>query len=82
MIREPYQLAVGGLLAVQGQNMKLARYSAGVLLERAEKQREAFRSVFEGSFRAYMGLLYYPYLPHATGAVLAVRICQWRTTTR
>jgi hypothetical protein len=58
MIRESYQLVVSGLLAVQRQNIKLVRYSAGVLLEEAEKQREAFRSMFEDSFRTYMGLLY------------------------
>jgi hypothetical protein len=60
MIWGSYQLALGGLLAVQEQNMKLARYSVGVLLEGAEKQREAFRSMFEESFRIYMGFLYLP----------------------
>ena len=60
MIRESYQLALGGLLTVQEQNMKLAQYSARVFLEGAEKQREAFRSMFEESFKFYTGLLYLP----------------------
>jgi hypothetical protein len=60
MIQESYQLAASGLLAVQEQNMKLARYSAGVLLEGAAKQREAFHYMFKESFRIYMGLLYVP----------------------
>lgn len=60
MIWGSYQLALGGLLAVQEQNMKLARYSARVFLEGAEKQHEAFRSMFEESFKFYTGLLYLP----------------------
>ena len=60
MIWESYQLALGGLAAVQEQNMKFARYSTGMLLKGAERQREAFRSMFEASFRTYMGFLYPP----------------------
>ena len=60
MIWGSYQLALGGLLTVQEQNMKLAQYSARVFLEGAEKQREAFRSMFEESFKFYTGLLYLP----------------------
>lgn len=63
MIRESYQLALGGLLTVQEQNMKLAQYSARVFLEGAEKQREAFRSMFEESFKFYTGLPYLPVSP-------------------
>jgi hypothetical protein len=58
MIWESYQLVLGGLVAVQEQNMKLARYSIGMLLKGAERQREAFRSMFDESFRTYMGFLY------------------------
>ena len=60
MIWESYQLALGGLVAVQEQNIKLARYSTGMLLKEAERQREAFHSMFEESFRTYMGFLYPP----------------------
>jgi len=41
MIWESYQLALGGLVAVQEQNMKLARYSTGA----PERGREAARSL-------------------------------------
>jgi hypothetical protein len=60
MIRESYQLALDGLAAIQEQNMKLARYSTGMFLKEAERQREAFRSMFEESLRFYTGLLYLP----------------------
>jgi hypothetical protein len=60
MVWESYQLALGELATVQEQNMKLARYSTGMLLKGAERQREAFRSMFEVSFRTYMGFLYPP----------------------
>jgi hypothetical protein len=60
MIWKSYQLALGVLAAVQEQNMKLARYSTAMLLKEGERQREAFRSMFEVSFRTYMGFLYPP----------------------
>jgi hypothetical protein len=49
-----------GLAAVQEQNMKLARYSTGMFLREAERQREAMQAMIEGSFRAYTSLLHAP----------------------
>jgi hypothetical protein len=51
-----YRSFVGGLVAAQKQNMRLARYSAEVLLNQAEKQREAWQAMVEESFKAYAGL--------------------------
>ena len=59
----PYRAFVGGLIAVQEQNMKLARRSAGVFLEGTEKQREALQAVAEESFKVYAGFLYAPTSP-------------------
>jgi hypothetical protein len=56
----PYQPFLAGLAAVQEQNMKLARYSTGMLLRGAESQREAIQAMYRGSFRAYTSLLHTP----------------------
>ncbi len=56
----PYQPFLAGLAAVQEQNMKLARYSTGMFLREAERQREAMQAMYRGSFRIYTGLLYAP----------------------
>ncbi len=56
----PYRPFLAGLAAVQEQNMKLARYSTGMLLREAERQREAMQAMYRGSFRAYTGLLHAP----------------------
>jgi hypothetical protein len=55
-----YRPFLAGLAAVQEQNMKLARYSTGIFLREAERQREAMQAMIEGSFRAYMSLLHAP----------------------
>lgn len=60
MIQDSYRLAAARLMTLQEQNMKLARYSAGILLAGAEKQREAMQTVLEGSPRIYASLLYAP----------------------
>ena len=38
-----YRPVLAGLVAVQEQNIKLARYSTGIFLREAERQREACR---------------------------------------
>jgi hypothetical protein len=53
---ESYRLFVAGLVTVQEHNMKLARYSTGVLVGQAEKQREAWQAMVEESFKVYTGL--------------------------
>ena len=40
--------------------MKLARYSTGVFLKGAEKQREVMQAILEEAFRVYTDLLYVP----------------------
>jgi hypothetical protein len=55
-----YRPFLAGLAAVQEQNMKLARYSTGIFLREAERQREAMQAMIEGSFRVYTSLLYAP----------------------
>jgi hypothetical protein len=55
-----YRPFLAGLAAVQEQNMKLARYSTGMFLREAERQREAMQAMYRGSFRAYTG---FPYAP-------------------
>ncbi|MCA1718012.1 MAG: hypothetical protein LC781_14735 [Actinobacteria bacterium] len=55
-----YRPLLAGLAAVQEQNMKLARYSTGMFLREAERQREAMQAMIEGSFRAYTSLLHTP----------------------
>ena len=55
-----YRPFLAGLVAVQEQNMKLARYSTGIFLREAERQREVMQAMIEGSFRAYMSLLHAP----------------------
>lgn len=56
----PYRPFLAGLATLQKQNMKLARYSTGMFLREAERQREAMQAMVEGSFRVYAGLLYAP----------------------
>ena len=51
-----YRSFVDGLVAVQEQNMRLAWYSTEVLLDQAEKQREAWQAMVEQSFKVYAGL--------------------------
>jgi hypothetical protein len=55
-----YRPFLAGFAAVQEQNMKLARYSTGIFLREAERQREAMQAMIEGSFRVYTSLLYAP----------------------
>jgi hypothetical protein len=55
-----YRPFLAGLAAIQEQNMKLARYSTGMFLREAERQREAMQAMIERSFRAYTSLLYAP----------------------
>jgi len=55
-----YRPFLAGLAAVQEPNMKLARYSTGIFLREAERQREAMQAMIEGSFRVYTSLLYAP----------------------
>jgi len=55
-----YRSFFAGLAAVQEQNMMVARYSTGMFLREAERQREAMQAMIEGSFRAYASFLYAP----------------------
>ena len=55
-----YRPFLAELAAVQEQNMKLARYSTGMFLRGAERQRETMQAMYRGSFRAYTGLLHTP----------------------
>lgn len=55
-----YKPFLAGLAAAQEQNMKLVRYSTGMFLREAERQREAMQAMIEGSFRAYISLLHVP----------------------
>lgn len=64
---ESYRSFVASFVALQDQNMKLARYSTEVLLSQAEKQREAWQAMVEDSFKIYTGL-YGPVLPPQNGA--------------
>jgi hypothetical protein len=51
-----YRSFVDGLVAVQEQNIRLARYSTEVLLNQVEKQREAWQAMIEESFKVYASL--------------------------
>ena len=57
---EPYRSFLGSLVTVQDQNMKLARYSTGVLLSQVEKQQEVSQAMVQESLRLYTSLLYGP----------------------
>lgn len=64
----PYRPFLAGLAAIQEQNMKLARYSTGMFLREAERQREAMQAMYRGSFRAYVSLLHAPASTPSNGA--------------
>ena len=66
--RESYQVFFGTLAAMQEPYMKLARYSAGIFLWGAERQREAMRTMLGGAFGAYAGLLRAPASSPSNGA--------------
>lgn len=65
---EPYRSFLCSLITVQDQNMKFARYSAGVLLSQVEKQQEVSQAMVQESFRVYTSLLNGPVLQSRDGA--------------